>query len=98
MTEVPNHKIAEPLIESIYLTNPKFAFAVRILERRLGDKFINKKLESLFSPTLVGVNVKYEKYYDIIANEKEREKEAAQATKAISALILNAADSIKDDN
>ena len=44
MTETPNHKIAEPFIESIYMTNPKFAIAVRILERRLGDKFINRKL------------------------------------------------------
>ena len=61
MTEIPNAKIAEPLVESIYTTNPKLAFAVNLLERRLGDKFINRKLESLFSPTLIGANTKSDK-------------------------------------
>jgi CubicO group peptidase (beta-lactamase class C family) len=97
MTEIPNEKIAEPFVESIYMTNPKLAFAVRILERRLGDRFINKKLESMFSPTLIGADKGNEKYYDIIANERARAEEAIQATKAISSLILNAADSIKDE-
>ena len=41
MTEVPNSKLAEPLVEGIYTTNPKLAFAVKMLERRLGDRFLN---------------------------------------------------------
>lgn len=98
MTEIPNAKIAEPLVESIYTTNPKLAFAVSLLEKRLGDKFINRKLESLFSPTLVGANTKSDKYYDIVADEKARAEEVSRSTKAISALIMRAAGDIKDDD
>lgn len=97
MTEIPNAKIAEPLVESIYTTNPKLAFAVNLLERRLGDKFINRKLESIFSPTLVGANTGSEQYYDIVADEKARAEEVSRSTKAISALIMRAAGDIKDD-
>ena len=97
MTEIPNAKIAEPLVEAIYTTNPKLAFAVSLLERRLGDSFINRKLESLFSPTLVGANVDSEQYYDIVANEKARAEEVLRSTKAISALIMTAAGDIKED-
>ncbi len=97
MTENPNEKIAEPLVEGIYTMNPKFAFAVKLLERRLGDRFINRKLEALFSPTLIGANTHSKKYADIIADEKARAEEANRTTAAISALILSAADVIDDE-
>ena len=96
MTEIPNDKIAEPLVEGIYTTNPKLAFAVKMLERRLGDRFLNKKLESLFSPMLVGADTHSKKYLDIVADEKARAEEASRATGAISALILKAAESDDD--
>ena len=97
MSEVPNHKIAEPLVEAIYTTNPKLAFAVNMLEKRLGDKFINRKLESLFSPTIIGVDISSKSYYDVVADENIRAQEAARSTKAISALILKVTGDIKDD-
>ena len=93
MTEIPNEKIAEPLIEGIYTTNPKLAFAVKMLERRLGDRFIARKLQSLFSPTLVGADTHSKRYLDIVADEKARVEEARRATGEVSALILRAADS-----
>lgn len=96
MSENPNEKIAEPLVEGIYATNPKFAFAVKMLERRLGDKFINKKLEAIFAPVLVGADTHSKKYTDILASEKARAEEAKRSTGAISALILRAADSIDE--
>lgn len=92
MTEVPNDKIAEPLVEGIYTTNPKLAFAVKMLERRLGDRFLNRKLESIFSPMLIGADTHSKKYLDIVADEKARAEEASRATGAISALILKAAE------
>ena len=96
MSEIPNEKIAEPLIEGIYATNPKFAFAVKMLERRLGDKFINRKLESVFAPVLIGADTNSKKYTDILANEKARAEEAKRSTGAISALILRAADNMDE--
>lgn len=97
MTEVPNEKLAEPLVEGIYTTNPKLAFAVKMLEKRLGDRFLNKKLEGMFSPILVGADTHSKKYFDIIADEKARAEEARRATGAISALILKATEG-SDEN
>ncbi len=97
MTEIPNEKIAEPLVESLYATNPKFAFAVKLLERRLGDRFINRKLERMFSPTLVGANTHSKKYEDIIEDERARAREAERTTAQISSLLLSAADGLDDD-
>lgn len=96
MSEIPNEKIAEPLVEGIYATNPKFAFAVKMLERRLGDRFINRKLESIFSPVLIGADTHSERYTDILADEKARAEEAKRSTGAISALILHAADTMDE--
>ncbi len=90
--ENPNDKIAEPLIEGIYTTNPKLAFIAKMLEFKLGAKFINKKLEALFSPTLIGASITSRKYEDIVANEKARAEEAKRSTEAISALILKSVD------
>lgn len=92
MTEIPNEKIAEPLVEGLYTTNPKLAFAIKILERRVGDRFIMRKLESLFSPTLVGANPSSQKYHDILDGEKARADEAKLASGAITALLMEAAD------
>ena len=97
MTEIPNEKIAEPLVEAIYTTNPKLSFAVNLLERRLGDRFINRKLESVFSPTVVGADTRSDSYYDILADEKTRADEKNRSTKAITSLILKITGDIKDD-
>ncbi len=97
MTETPNEKIAEPIVESIYTTNPKFAFAVKLIEARLGDKFISRKLTNVFSPTLIGADTNSEKYFDIAANEKIRNEQAAKSTEAVSALLLKIAGESKDD-
>ena len=97
MAEIPSEKIAEPLVESIYMTNPKLSFAVNMLERRLGDKFINRKLESVFSPTLVGADARADSYRDILEIEKLRADEANRATRAISSLIMKVTGDIRDD-
>ena len=97
MSEMPNEKIAEPLVEAIYTTTPKLSFAVSILERRLGDRFISRKLESIFSPTLIGVSTNADDYYRIIADEKARADEALRSTKAISAMLIKLTSESKND-
>lgn len=98
MTEMPNENIAAPLVESIYTTNPKLAFAVKLLELRLGDRFINRRLEQLFSPTLVGANTHSKKYADIIEDEKARAAEANRTAAAVNALITRAAEDMDIDD
>ena len=87
MTERPNQKLAEPLIEGIYATNPKLAFAVSLLERRLGDRFLNKKLSSLFSPALIGAKVGSFDFYEIIATENRKIENEQRTTASLSAII-----------
>lgn len=87
MTERPNQKLAEPLIEGIYATNPKLAFAVSLLERRLGDRFLNKKLSSLFSPALIGAKVGSFDFYEIIATENRKIENEQRKTASLSAII-----------
>ena len=90
LSENPDQKIAEPLIESIYITNPKLSFAVGLLERRLGDRFIQRKLEKLFRPTLRGVNAEADEGKLEAIN---RELETAEGeTKMLADLLIKIAD------
>ncbi len=88
MKEVPDENLAAPLVDAIYTTNPKLAFAVSMLEKRLGDKFINKKLENLFSPVLIGANTESANYYRIIDAERAKVDEASKTTNTIASLLL----------
>ena len=87
LTEMPNENIAAPLVEGVYTTNPKLAFAVKLLEKNQGEMFINRKLSQLFSPTLIGANTASRRYADIIADDKARAKEGERSTAALSDLI-----------
>ena len=97
MSEIPNENIAAPLIEGIYTTNPKLAFAVRLLEKSQGEMFINRKLGQLFSPILIGANTTSKRYADIIADDKARAKEAERSTAAVTELINRAAEELDRD-
>ena len=91
MDEMPNHKLAAPLVESLYITNPKFAFGVSLLEKRMGDKLIVRKLENVFSPTLIGANKSSRTYYNIIEEENAKVEESIKTAKPVSSLILKLA-------
>ncbi len=87
MTELPNQKIAEPLVEGIYATSPKFAFIVSMLERRLGDRFLNRKLSSLFAPTLIAANTRSDSYIAMLASENSKSDKTIAETESVTALI-----------
>ena len=88
MSEIPNHKLAEPLIEALYMTNPRLAFVADILEKRLGDRFLVRKLEGLFAPTLIGADIHSRNYNNIISGQRKQAEEASNATRTVAALIL----------
>jgi hypothetical protein len=98
LTETPNHELASPLIEGLYATNPKLSFAVNILEKRLGDKFITRKLESLFAPTIIGVKKDSPRYEQILAAENARVAESLRVAKGIAALLLKLTDEGEETN
>ncbi len=92
MTEMPNKKLAEPLIDGIYATNPKLAFVVGLLERRLGDRFLNRKLGELFSPTLIAANTLSPHYLEIISSENAKMGAQVKASASIAMLLKKFAD------
>lgn len=91
MDETPNHNLAAPLVEALYVTNPKLAFGVSIIEKRVGDRIIVRKLESVVTPTLIGVNKSSRTYYNIIEEENEKVAESIKTVKPVSSLILKLA-------
>ena len=90
MTENPNQKLAEPLVEAIYMTNPKLSFAVGLLEARLGDRFLQRKLEKLFAPTLRAISTKEDQRALAIMNAEA--EQSAQETKMLTDILLKMAD------
>ena len=88
LSEIPDQKLAEPLVESLYVSNPTFAFAISLLEKRIGDKFILRKLESMFAPSLIGANTDSNEYAEIIESESLKLDEEQQSTKGISSAIM----------
>ena len=88
LSESPDQKIAESIIEALYVTSPKLSFALKLLESRLGDKIISRKLKSMFSPTISGVNKSAKRYYEIMNTENEKADRSLRAAKPVSSIIF----------
>ena len=97
LSEIPNEKIAEPFVEGLYTTNPKLSFAIGLLERRLGDKFIARRLQSLFSPTITGARDGAKNFDSIIDEENEKNEKKINETAAATSMLLRLSDSLDDD-
>jgi hypothetical protein len=86
MSETPNEKIAEGFLTN--LNSPKAAFVIGMLEKKFGQGFINKKLSTLFNPTLIGISTDRPGYEAIIAAETEIAKENRENSgKLVSSLM-----------
>ena len=83
LSEVPNNRIIEALLEKASDSSTALGFFVDLLERRFGEGFIEKKLERTFTPTLIGADVSCEGYEKIV--EEENKKQAAE-TRAVRLL------------
>ena len=87
MSELPNENIANDLFEDLAVSNPKLAFALDMLERRIGRNFIRRKLHSAFAPELIGAKVGSESYTKTLDEEREKQKAGAKNNKVIDAVI-----------
>ena len=92
MEEIPNHKIAEPFVEGLYTMNPKLSFLIGIVEKRVGDKFVARKLEKTFSPRLVGVNVESSDYHLQLYNATEESEAESRSAETFASLIIQMSD------
>ena len=88
-SEVPNNKIVEALIDRV-TSNPAISLALQLLERQYGEDFIHKKVESTFTPELIGADTTSEDYSEIIKEEADR----AQSKSKMVKLLVSAVDRI----
>lgn len=88
LTESPDGKISDSIIEALYVTSPKLSFALKLFESKLGDKIISRKLRSMFSPTISGVNKGASRYYEIMNTENEKADKSLRAAKPVSSIIF----------
>ena len=76
MSETPDQKIVEGYI-SFLLDGSRASFALGILERKLGEDFIYKKLSELFHPSVNGISTNVDGWSDILYNENLLMREMA---------------------
>ena len=88
MAEQPNHRIADLFFDEIGIGNPVLAFLYDMLEKRLGKRFVQKKLEETFAPTLIGARVGAENYTQIMDGQREKRSAQAKMVKLIDTIIV----------
>ncbi len=87
MSEMPNHKIADVFLAEMSFTDPRMAFVISLLENRIGKNFIQKKVEEVFSPRLIGARVGAENYTAIMDEEREKLKASEKTVKFIDGIV-----------
>lgn len=97
LSESPNNRIAEPFIESLPVTNPRFAFAKQLLDRRFGGDFLKSKLARLFFPTLLIVREGAEREEELISYDAELFREETRSASVLVSMLLKFMKSDSDD-
>ena len=87
MSELPNDRLVEHMIESYSATYPKLGIGLDILDKRIGKGKLRDGLRAAFSPTLVGVDKSVEGYADILEEENRRAEEIYQRSRPIKNII-----------
>lgn len=76
MSETPDHKIVEGYV-SLLLDGARASFALGILERKLGEEFLYRKLSELFYPSLRGISTATDGWDEILYRENLLAREGA---------------------
>ena len=85
--EVPNNKIIDSILAKATSESTALGFIMDLVERRLGEGVVEKKVEKTFSPTIVGANIDYEGYEDIIREENARAAYESFSVKLLRSVV-----------
>ncbi len=69
MSEAPDQRIVEGYISLLLDGSKAGGFALGLLERKLGEDFIARKLSELFNPSLRGISTEFDGWDKILFNE-----------------------------
>ena len=87
MSEMPSEHIASVFISEISATNPKMAFVVDLVEKRVGKNATSKRLVDTFAPRLIGARIGSENYTAIMDSEREKQRAAEKSSKVIDTIV-----------
>ena len=87
LTEMPNNRIVDALLDRIPEASAALGFVIEMLEKRFGKGFINAKVEKTFKPTLIGADMRCEGYLDVVKSEGERLSQESRAVKLLRAFV-----------
>ncbi len=89
MREIPDQRIVSSFIDAIPTLTGKYGLLYTLLEKKLGAGFVNKKLEEIFSPTLIGFANDSEDIVARLNEEDSRLDEKIAASGLVRSLIFN---------
>lgn len=87
LLETPNNRLVETMLESYSEVYPRLGMGIDILDKRIGKGAIREGLRRAFSPTLLGVDVLYEGYGEILDEENKKTADAIRRSKPIKNII-----------
>ena len=87
LSEVPNNRVVDALLDRIPEASAALGFVIEMLEKRFGKGFIGAKVEKTFTPTLIGADMRYEGYLDVVKSEGERLSQDSRAVRLLRAFV-----------
>lgn len=87
MSELPNDRLIETMIESYSATYPKLGIGLDIIDKRIGKGAINEGMRRVFSPTILGIDTSLPGYKAFIENENKKTAEANRRSRPIKNII-----------
>lgn len=87
LRERPNNRLLECMIQSLSDTNPRLHMGIDILDRKIGKGAITDGLRRTFSPTLLGADMLYEGYTELLEEENKKTAEIVRRSKPIKNII-----------
>lgn len=87
MAEMPDEKLALPLLDMLADLGKRATFAIDFVEKRFGADFIEKKFAEQFSPTLIAIDAEDPERDARLAAENAAAEERARTAKTMVALL-----------
>ena len=87
LTELPNNKIVDKVVQTVSETNAIARLAIGLLERRYGEGFLQKKAEDVFTPRLTAVSANHPERDAILDEANARAAEESAGVKLVRAIV-----------
>lgn len=97
MSERPNHRVAERLLDRYRSSGGAIAFALDLLERRLGAGEIERGIRRTFNPTLIGIREGSRGWEKMLKTENEIATRESGTVRLIRAIVDRFFSERKDD-